>query len=802
MRLSLATIAAVLGLSMLTGCVTQTGGYGGRPKDTISLKAATYTHYLNLSKPGTGDLGWDVPVNANFDTIDLVLGRAHTIEGKHNADLTSPAATTGKYAKWDGTNWVADTPAGGGDMTKAAYDVDADSDIDVAAGGTEKSSWTQYAIPYLSATTSFGEIPIGTAGQYLKIAAGATGYAWDTPAGGSGDITTVGDVASGAAFDGSQGNTLTFKGATSGTVAVKPTAVAGTNTLTLPAETGTVVTSVTAMAGDVTGTIGATVVGDDSHAHTSSTLSGIDISLDTNLSGDTENVLTGDALSIGAGMTRDTEWDTAAEINAATTDNDFSLTTHNHTGTYQPADTDLDDLADGTLTGSKVEANSSMAAGVVTSGAAQNAKVWKTDAGGVPGWRTDETGAPGAGDIEAVGDVATGAAFTVDGTAGTKLYFYDVSGRGQLTIADLSEARTYTLPNATGEVSLLGQTIEDAEVSDTITVGASGSVNDAAIPSGVTRDTEVPGLETNAAVDSEAELEAILSIGFGTSKVATAGYILVADGTDFESVVMSADATIASGGAVTVANDSHTHGTTTIADLDISADTNLAATTPIVLTDDTLSFASTGTLDTDWDTEAEVQTAWGSVNIILETEMDGSPELLALVDDETGTGVLVFGTSPTIATPVLTLADGNGAAPTVDGQIKYDRTAEKLQVGDGAISLTVGAKTKSRSFVIKSPVVADDFPFWQTPRAIVITAVSARCIGGTNVIGQLQEYDGAAANPADCEAADWTITTAAEYTDAAFTDPNIDAGDWLGFKTTSVADAPTFMCLTFEYYEQ
>lgn len=60
-----------------------------------------------------------------------------------------------------------------------------------------------------------------------------------------------------------------------------------------------------------------------------------------------------------------------------------------------------------------------------------------------------------------------------------------------------------------------------------------------------------------------------------------------------------------------------------------------------------------------------------------------SANLASLLSGETGSGAVVFGTSPTIATPVLTLEDGNGAAPTTDGRIKYDRTAERLQVGDG-----------------------------------------------------------------------------------------------------------------------
>ena len=47
---------------------------------------------------------------------------------------------------------------------------------------------------------------------------------------------------------------------------------------------------------------------DDGHAHTGTSLSAIDISADTNLAGDTEVVLTGDALSLASGVSRDTEW--------------------------------------------------------------------------------------------------------------------------------------------------------------------------------------------------------------------------------------------------------------------------------------------------------------------------------------------------------------------------------------------------------------------------------------------------------------------------------------------------------------
>lgn len=64
------------------------------------------------------------------------------------------------------------------------------------------------------------------------------------------------------------------------------------------------------------------------------------------------------------------------------------------------------------------------------------------------------SGIGGVGDITGVGDVSSGEAFTQTGTQGTSLWFYDPQGRGQLTIADLTSARTYTLPDLSGTITL------------------------------------------------------------------------------------------------------------------------------------------------------------------------------------------------------------------------------------------------------------------------------------------------------------------------------------------------------------
>jgi hypothetical protein len=97
---------------------------------------------------------------------------------------------------------------------------------------------------------------------------------------GTGDIQAVGDATSGAAFtDGvDNGTVLIYEGVSidANENRLTFTGDPGADTVvTIPNETGTLLTSATTLAGDVTGTSGATVVGDDSHAHTTTTISGL-----------------------------------------------------------------------------------------------------------------------------------------------------------------------------------------------------------------------------------------------------------------------------------------------------------------------------------------------------------------------------------------------------------------------------------------------------------------------------------------------------------------------------------------------
>ena len=52
------------------------------------------------------------------------------------------------------------------------------NDLAVSEGGTGKSSWTQYAIPYFPNETTFGAINIGAPGRYLKVNSAGNGYEW------------------------------------------------------------------------------------------------------------------------------------------------------------------------------------------------------------------------------------------------------------------------------------------------------------------------------------------------------------------------------------------------------------------------------------------------------------------------------------------------------------------------------------------------------------------------------------------------------------------------------------------------
>lgn len=380
-------------------------------------------------KNGTTSAGYIDFYEDGDDGTSKVRLIGPALAGDVTLTLPATAGTNGYFLKTNGSgvlDWAA--IAGGGDMLASTYDQDTNGDIDVAAGGTDKSSWTQYAIPYLSGATAFGEIGIGTAGQYLKVAAGATGYEWGTPtAGAAGSDTHVQFNDGGSALGGDAGMTyvkatdiLTLTGGVSTPKLTNLTSngfvKTGSGDGTLSVDTATYLTAESDPAvGTHESTYDHTLIATALQSETDPTAlltAGTDNVKDTHIDfGSGAGQVNADDLGDGATnaiptLTQESHWDTAygwgdhagagyltAEVDGSTTneievvDEAFSAANFNgHTteavsqddfydlwhgidtdddgdidaidatvwATKQAADADLDDLADGSLSASKV----------------------------------------------------------------------------------------------------------------------------------------------------------------------------------------------------------------------------------------------------------------------------------------------------------------------------------------------------------------------------------------------------------------------------------------------------------------
>lgn len=106
---------------------------------------------------------------------------------------------------------------------------------------------------------------------------------------------------------------------------------------------------------------------------------------------------------------------------------------------------------------------------------------------------------------------------------------------------------------------------------------------------------------------------------------------------------------------------------------------------------------------------------------------------------------------------------------------------------------------ETKAFVLESPAAADDMPLIRVDRVVTLTKVAYLCIGGTNWVGQLQECDANGINGVDVHSSDVTATAGTTNVQTTFSNASIDAGDWIGLKTTSVSGSPTRLHVTFYY---
>lgn len=171
-----------------------------------------------------------------------------------------------------------------------------------------------------------------------------------------------------------------------------------------------------------------------------------------------------------------------------------------------------------------------------------------------------------------------------------------------------------------------------------------------------------------------------------------------------------------------------------------------------------------------------------------------SANLASAVTGETGSGALVFDTSPVFTT---SLALPQGSAPTVDaaGETAVDTTSDQF-VFYGTSKRVLPHKFQE-NFAVKTPVDADDFFLFKAQQAITITDIHVITIAGTSIAVDIQECDSAGANCATVDAAITADTDGAED-DGTLSNGTIDAGDWV--KIVLAAPSGTVNYLTGSIY--
>jgi len=109
----------------------------------------------------------------------------------------------------------------------------------------------------------------------------------------------------------------------------------------------------------------------------------------------------------------------------------------------------------------------------------------------------------------------------------------------------------------------------------------------------------------------------------------------------------------------------------------------------------------------------------------------------------------------------------------------------------------------SKSFVITNPTATADLPLWRVPTGITITAIHLLCHGAA-IVGNLWKYDSNGLNGSSIDNSDITgIVNTNVNDDGSLSNsgvnPIINAGNYVGWKTTSATVGATYAICTFDY---
>lgn len=402
----------------------------------------------------------------------------------------------------DLTSWIAGTAgevsvADDGDGTAT---LSFDGILGVAKGGTGKASWTQYAFPYVADSTTLTELGIGAAGEYLKVNATATGYTWATPSG-TGDVVGPASATDNAIvrFNGTTGKSVQNGTATiddNGTVYFAPSQnlVARLSALYPIME----LKDTDGAGGNAAGVFkiidsnGAAVWqfgswctvsehGWEFYDDVNDTLrlfidSGGNVGINSNDPQNKADIVDNANPQLRLTHTAGTIYTTLqtkadGDLNIVPTGGDVTISDFY---VYRAGGTDVPVTDGGT--------NASTASGARTNlGVAIGSDVQAYDA-----------------DLSAIAALAKADGNFIVGNGSTWVAESGSTARISIGLGNVENTTLSTWPGSEYLTTLgtittgvwHGTAISDGYISDTITVGASGSVNDGAIPSGVTRDSE------------------------------------------------------------------------------------------------------------------------------------------------------------------------------------------------------------------------------------------------------------------------------------------------------------------------
>lgn len=597
--------------------------------------------------------------------------------------------------------------------------------------------------------------------------------------GGSGDVTSVGDCLTANCFDGANGTVLTFKGATSGTTALQPTAIAGSTTITLPAATTTLVGK------DTTDTL------------TNKTLTAPVIATISN-SG-TITIPTGTDTLVGKATTDTLTNKTLTAPVITTISNSGTVTIPTGTRTLVARDT-TDTLTNKTLT------TPTLTGPIFSS-------ITNTGTITLPTATTTLTGRDTTDTLtNKTMDGASNTFTNLDLTASvTGILPYGNGGTGLSTLPPDDNLLVGSgiglaykaLPNCTdASGNHLNYTASTNAFScgTTSSSGTTGSDTQLIFNDGGSAFAGATALLYNKTNTASSGVQNQFTVSPTINQSSTAGFNAVyvnvtetAKGSGVANLLNVAvsgtsKASIDDTGAVTAtsyASSSTAAGTLQLSEASANGNNFLKLTVASSRSSDV-----TITLD---GTDATTQTFPTT-----------SQTLVGLTSTDTLTNKTL--TSPTINTATIDSGTATtyfkvpqGSAPTVDaaGKIAVDTTGDQLIYYGGA-KRVLGYK-KSKSFVIDSPTSASDYVVWRAPEAVTITNIHVLCSGGTNIIGGLDEGD---SNGANIVAVDSDITASAgtmAADDGALTNGTIASGGTVNWHTTSTSGSPTSVMVTFDY---